>query len=247
LPALVGFDTALWLPLERVQPLFIGPAEQLTRTEGRIFLRPRSGAALSAVESEFELRYDDDLPPPPGLEPVVLAGLHFGVGRQEAVQRQLAMFLAGSLLLALVAGANTSLFLLARAPARRRELGVRMAVGATTLRLARQLVTEAGLLVIGSAVLGVLLGVWLDDYLRTLAFMQFADWRNVTLLDWRVFGLLAAFLLALTVLVSLAPVLAVARSGIGTASRSVTARATIGQRVAGTAQLAAAGAFGAAA
>ena len=48
--------------------------------------------------------------------------------------------------LALVAAANVSLFLLARAPGRRRELGIRLAVGAPLKRVARQLATESGLL-----------------------------------------------------------------------------------------------------
>jgi ABC-type antimicrobial peptide transport system permease subunit len=58
--------------------------------------------------------------------------------------RQLTLFLAGSVLLALVAASNVSLFLLARAPGRRRELAIRRVVGARRGHLARQLLTEEG-------------------------------------------------------------------------------------------------------
>jgi hypothetical protein len=165
-------------------------------------------------------------------------GLVMNIAAQREAMRQLELLLAGSVLLALVAAANLSLFLLARAPGRRRELGVRLAVGAPKRRLARQLATEAGLLVVASGVAGLVGSVWLAVFLKGLPSLREANWLDATLLDWRVAVLVAALLLVLGLAVSLAPIQGLKRVGIAAASRSISARASMAQRLAGTAQIA---------
>ena len=100
---------------------------------------------------------------------------------------------------------------------------------------------------LAAAALGLALSIWLAKYLRGLPFLRQAQWRDVTLLDWRVLALVGVFLLLVTLLVSLAPILGLKRLGIAASSRQVAARATLAQRIAGTAQIAVAGALGGAA
>jgi hypothetical protein len=91
------------------------------------------------------------------------------------------------------------------------------------------------------------MSLWLTTSLQGLPLMREADWREITLLDWRVLGGTAAVMLVSTLFVSLAPILRLRHLAIAASAQHATARASLAQRLAGTAQIAVAGAFGAAA
>ena len=109
----------------------------------------------------------------------------------------------------LIACANVSSLLLARAAKREREIALRAAIGASRWRIARQLLTESVLLAATGGVLGLLLAFWgsrallasgpkdlLDSRYVTLNVRVLAFTAGVTMLSSIIFGFLPSFLSA---------------------------------------------------
>jgi predicted permease len=138
-----------------------------------------------------------------------------GAGGLDYLRRQyskpLYVLITMVVCLLLIACANIADLLLARATARRREIALRLSLGAGRSRVVRQLLTESLLLAGTGAALGILFAKWGIAFLTWLI----ANGRdNFTLraeLNWRVLGVAVALALATGLLFGLAPALQATR------------------------------------
>ena len=124
----------------------------------------------------------------------------------------LVMILSAAGLVLFVACANVANLLLARATARRHELSVRVALGASRWRLVRLLLSESGLLAAGAVGLGIPLASWGS---RLLVRQLSTDTRPLFLdlsPDWRILTFALAVALVTLVLFGVAPAVRVSRA-----------------------------------
>jgi predicted permease len=134
------------------------------------------------------------------------------------------VLMAAVALVLIVTCTNLAGLMLARATDRRREIAIRLAMGANRMRLIRQLLTESLLLSFVGGLAGVLLAFWIIDVL--LAFKPPIDFPLAldVAVDWRVmlFSLLVS--VAAGAIFGLAPALQATRLGLSQALRETSAQ-----------------------
>ena len=119
-----------------------------------------------------------------------------------------------------IACANIANLLLARAAARRREMAVRLSLGAGRFRVVRQLLTESLMLASLGGAFGVLFAIW---GVRSLTLLLSGGQQNFTLhaeLNWNVLGVTAALSAVCGLLFGLAPAIKSTRPDVMPALKS---------------------------
>ncbi len=170
----LGLEFDLWIPATLAPSLLSGSRELEDRSARGYSMmgRLRAGASSAQAQAEVDaaMRHLARLYPETnaGVEGEVMPFWRAPRGPQRMLARGL-WVLQGVLLLVLLAVCgNTANLLLARASAREREIGVRLALGAGPGRIVRLLLAESLLLALLGAGLGVAIAVWASEALRAV-------------------------------------------------------------------------------
>ncbi len=169
LPTLYGSEQPeLFLPL----PLSATAPRVRTHEDYNLIGKLKPGVSLRQAQAEMDtitarLRHDypDAYPPNGGLTFGIVPLLEQVVGD---VRGTLLILLGAVGFVLLIACANVANLLLSRAVARQKEIAVRRAMGASALRIVRQLLTESILLALCGGGAGVLLSLWGVGWIHAL-------------------------------------------------------------------------------
>jgi predicted permease len=133
------------------------------------------------------------------------------------------MLMVLALVVLAIGCANVAGLLASRAPARAREVALRMAVGAGRWRMVRQLVTESLLIATGGALLGLVLGSFIIDVFRTIEYPTDIPLKLTFDLDRRALAVAIVVAVGSAILSSLLPAWRASRSDLVTSLKDTTA------------------------
>ena len=224
--ALPESRTDVWVPIETVA----APAG-VPQRRGRLSVVARLKPDVAVERGAAELRVIagrvQQLAPDPATRiGVRLERLSDAV--TGAVRRSLWMLFAAVGLVLAAACANVANLMLARMPARAREVVTRAALGAGRLRLARQFLAESLLLAVAGGVGGTLVARWGTRLLVRLGSARIPRAHEVAL-DWQTFAFLLLACGVTALLFGLAPALTAARADVRGIAGDAAGRATIGR------------------
>jgi predicted permease len=148
-----------------------------------------------------------------------------GVGGQFATPLRILM--AAAVVVLLIACANVAALLLARGIARRREIAIKLALGAGRARLMRQLLIESMLVSVVGAGLGLAVGLWTAGALRTFL----TDRVPEVTLDARLLGFTLLATAFTTLVFGVVPAIRAAHSDLAPSLKPGTSFTSSGRRL----------------
>ncbi|MGH7524922.1 MAG: ABC transporter permease [Gemmatimonadales bacterium] len=209
LPDKVEFpgDVQLWTPLDADPSAATGPSYEydgIGRLKPGVTIAAARADLLAAHEAIWRASDTAHV-----VSPRIMPLRERFDGDFQSTGRILALSAA---IVLLVACANIAAAMLVRATSRRRELAVRVALGASGNRIARQILTESLLFAAVAGVAGAILGWW---GIRALALGSSGVPAGVRLdFDWRMTVFCAATMGLVTLLFGTAPALDARREGL---------------------------------
>ena len=176
----LGLQFDVWMPAARAPLVFPGSPELDSRASRGYYLlarlasgarRAEAAAAVDQTMRDLATQYPESNT---ALTAQVLPFWRASRGPQGLLLQGVAVLQGVMLLLLLAVCANTANLMLARASARQREMGVRLAIGAGPWRVVRLLLVENLLLALAAAVLGTVLAFWGTSAMRAVPVMSTA-------------------------------------------------------------------------
>lgn len=155
-------ETQLWVPVAMRAGEFTiegGRMEKWLHMVARLapgVSAERASAALNLITDDFAAHYSAFYPKTDGWH---FTSQPLADELTEHIRRWLYLAFGAVGAVMLIAGINVSGLLLIRGTARQNEISIRLAVGATKLRIVRQLLTETALLALGGCLLGMIAAV----------------------------------------------------------------------------------------
>jgi predicted permease len=231
----MGIATAAWVPMA-MQPQMTGGNRLEARGAGwmQAYVRLRAGASRDQAQAELssimaqlgqEHREADE-----GLQVRVVRAWEAQFGASAVLAPILGVLSIVVAMVLLIACANVANLMLSRAVGRRREIAVRLSLGASRVQLLRQLLSEALLMAMAGGVLGMVMAYWTSGVL-----MAFAPPTDIPIdfglgIDAWTFAYAAAISLATGVFFGLAPAWQFSRPETVHALKEEAGRGTSGGR-----------------